>query len=149
MHDACACACRVLIDACASCDDVTDGDATVVMTTAVGVACFVGGALAGAMTVGAICHRRPARYFVSRTTKTNVYGAAPASTRAVPLPLPPPDCGYNSLDAEDVFLSVSPQHQMTVTDASVKRQLMLKSTESFRSMRTKLDSVDADDTEVM
>lgn len=146
VHRACACACRVSV---AGCDDVTHG-ATVVMTTAVGVASFVVGALAGAMAVVGICRRRPARYFVSRTTKTNVYGAAPSSAGSLPPPLPSSsDCGYSSLDADDVFLSVSPQHGMTVSEASLKRQLMLRSTESFRTMRTKLDSVDADDSGVM
>jgi len=129
-----------LIDARASCDDVTDGDAAVVMTTAVGVACFVVGALAGALAGGAICRRCPARYFVSRTTRTNVYGTSATSTRVLPMPLPSAD---SSLDADDVFV---PERGLTVSDASYKRQLMLRSTESFRTMRTKLDS---DDTEVM
>jgi len=113
------------------------------MTTAVGVACFVVGALAGALAGGAICRRRPARYFVSRTTRTNVYGTSTSSTAVLPLPLPSSDC---CVDADDVFLPASPQHRLTVSDACFKRQLMLKSTESFRSMRTKLDSAD---TEVM
>jgi len=140
-----------LSDALTGCgDDVTNGNATVVMTTAaVGVACFVGGALAGAALVGVIC--RPARYFLSRTTKTNVYGKTANSTGALALslPLPSPDGCYSSMDAEDVFLTVSPQHGLTVSDACLQRQLMLKSTGSFRSMRTKLDSVDDDDTVVM
>lgn len=149
VHDACACDCRLLIGIRTSCgDDVTHGDAAVVMTTAVGVACFVGGALASALVVGVICHRqRPARYVVSRTTKTDVYREAPASTGAPPRSLPSSDFRYGSMDTEDVF--VSPQLRLTVSDASLKRQLMLRSTESFRSMRTKLDSVDDDDAEVM
>jgi len=138
------------VNAPAGCSDVTRGDAnTVFMTTAVGVACFVGGALAGALAVLATCHRRPARYFVSRTSKTNLYGSAPTSAGVLPLPLPSPDCGYSSLDSDDVFQSASPHHQITVSDAIIKRQRMLQSTGSFRSMRTKLDSVDTDDAEVM
>ena len=149
MRDACACACRLVLDARTSCGDVTDGEAAVVMTTLVGVACFVGGALAGALSVGVICRRHPARYFVSRMTKTNVYGKTPTSTGALSLPLPSPNFDNGSVGAEDVFLTAQPQHRLTVSDACLQRQLMLKSTESFRSMRTKLDSVDADDTEVM
>ena len=125
VHDACACACRLLIDTRAGCDDVT----AVVMTTVVGVACLVLGALAGALVSGAICRRRPAHYIVSRTSTP--------STRVLPLPLPSPD---SSMDTDDVFLPASARRQLTVADASFKRQLMLKSTESFRSTRTKLDS---------
>ena len=135
-----------MLDSSTGCDDVTHGDAAVVMTTAVGVACFVGGAMAGALLVGGvICRRRPTRrYFVSRMTKTSMYRGAPSSPGALPLRLPSPDCGYSSMDTEDVFLTASPQNQMTVSEACLQRQLMLKSTESFRSMRTKLDSVDDD-----
>ena len=134
----------IMLDSGTSCDDVTVGDAAVVMTTVVGVACFMGGALAGALLVGVICRRRPTRYFVSRMTKTNMYRGTPSSSGALPLRLPSPDCGYSSMDAEDVFLTVTPPHQLTVSDACLQRQLMLKSTDSFRSMRTKLDSVDDD-----
>jgi len=139
VHDACACACRLLIDARIGSDDVADDYASIVMTTAVGVASFVFGSLVGALAGGLICRRRSARYFVSRTTKTNLYKTSASSTRALRMPLPSSD---SSPDADDVFLSISPPHQLTVSDASFRRQLMLKSTESFRSMRTKLDSDD-------
>lgn len=123
-----------------SCDDVT-----VVMTTAVGVACFAAGVLTGVLVVRALYLRRPSpaaagRYFVS---KTNVYGVSPTSTLPLP-PLPSPDCGYSSLDADDVFQPASP-HQLTVSDAAVQKRLVLRSTGSFRSMRAKLDSLDAED----
>jgi len=125
------------------CNDVT---AAVVMTTAVGVASFVVGVLAGALACGAICRRRQRQappYFLSRTTITDVYGTSNSFTRVLPLPLASAD---SSMDTDEVFLPASPQNRLTVSDARVKRQLMLKSTKSFRSVRTKLDS---DGTEVI
>jgi len=133
---------HVLVVLLIDCDD--DVTAVVMTAAAVGVACFVVGALAGALTGGAICRRRPAPpYFVSRTTRTNVYGTSTSSTRVLPLPLASAD---SSMDTDEVFLPASPQPRLTVSDARFKRQLMLKSSESFRTARTRLNS---DGTEVI
>lgn len=119
------------------------------MATLVGVACFVGGALTGATAGGAICRRRPptTRYFLSRRRRrtTNVYGETPTSAGArLPLPLGPlPSPDSSSADTDDV--PALTRRQLTVSDACLQRRLMLRSCESFRSMRTKLDSVDDDD----
>jgi len=134
-----------LIDARTSCDDVT----VVVMTTAVGVASFVGGALAGALVGAVICCRRPSHYFVSRTRRaeTSVYSSSVAAGTRL-------SSTDSSLNTDDVFMAaVSPPHhhhhpdcRMTVSSGCrFKRQLMLNSTGSNRTMRTKLDSVDIDD----
>jgi hypothetical protein len=68
-------------------------------------------------------------------------------------PLPSPDRGYGSLDhggEENGDLcgrssSEGALHQsLTVADAAMKLRLWLESTESCRTMRTKLDSVDSE-----
>jgi len=149
------CACRLVLGGGATgCrdDDVT----AVAMATLVGVACFVGGALTGAIAAaagGVICQhqRRHPNYFLSRRRRSttprtpNVYAETPTSTGArLPLPLVPLPSPDSSADTEDVFSTLA-RRQLTMSDACLQRHLMLRSTESFRSMRTKLDSVDDDD----